>query len=548
MVPADPYGWQSTGCFSQITVLSYAKKTDLPMKPIILLFSGLIALSVSLEAQLDERVPSAPACRLPPAPFEGYLYIPPLVNPAARPMATVNVNFLPAGQTLFGNTCAAWPPSAQAAMSHAANIWGSLINTTSTIAIDACWATGMEAGVLGAAGAASYALLTNTLTMTTSWYPAALTEVLLNQPDRYSTEIQAIFNSERSDWYYGTDGAVPANKVDFVTVALHELGHGMGFAGFESIDNGTGPDECEGLPGEGCYGAQSGGDWYADIYTRQVENGSGAALASIRNPSTMVAGLLTSGTGTSGQLFLASSSVLSGNGGAPARLYTPSSYKPGSTYSHFDLSTFGNELMKPQLSYGQAIHDPGLALNLLEDLGWAIDFSALPVTWVSFEAREAKEAIVLHWETGAEQGNAGFEVQRSRGGISWETLGFVAGKGMGSAYEYQDRWPYAGLNYYRLQQLDFDGASNLSKIEVAYFDGGKSENIGFSPNPVRQTLTIAYAGFSEPTPFAIVDLLGLVRHRGVLRSPAEKISLHNLPAGTYWPKVGEEPPLPLVKL
>ncbi|MCB9298124.1 MAG: hypothetical protein H6559_34125 [Lewinellaceae bacterium] len=81
-----------------------------------------------------------------------------------------------------------------------------------------------------------------------------------------------------------------------------------------------------------------------------------------------------------------------------------------------------------------------MSLNLLEGLGYYVDFSALPVTWVSFEAREGKEGIALHWETGAEENNAGFDVQRSRDGIDWETLGFVEGRGTGAIYEFRDAW------------------------------------------------------------------------------------------------------------
>ena len=521
------------------------------MKPIQLLTIGLLlALSPSLHAQLDEWTPPAPPCRLPPAPFEGYLYVPAPVEPAqlaARQTATINVNFLAAGSMLFGYPCAAWPVDAQAAMSYAATIWGSLISTGSTITIDACWATGMETGVLGAAGATTNFLLTDGITNT--WYPVALSEFLVNNFSLRTVEIRAIFNSERTDWYHGTDGNVAFNKIDFVTVALHELGHGLCFAGFEDIDDGSGVDECEGTADEGCYGAKSsGGAWYPDIYSRQVIDNNGDPLTDTSNPSLTVASLLTSGVGANGELFLGNASVLSTNGGAPARLYTPATYDPGSTYSHFDLSTFGSELMKPQLSYGQAIHDPGLALNLLEGLGWPIDFTALPVTWISFDAREENDGVLLQWETGAEENNAGFEIQRSKDGAHWVSLDFITGRGEAAVYKYLDPSPYKGLNYYRLLQVDFDGHSDLSKMVSVYSHNHRGGSVGFFPNPVQEELTIAYVNFSEPAPFTITNLLGQETYRGVLSSPAEKVDLPPMPSGTYWLKVGQEVALPFVKL
>ena len=518
------------------------------MKPVTLLTAGLLALSFSLYAQLDEWTPPAPPCRLPPAPFDGYLYVPPPVEPAqlaARQTATINVNFLPAGAARFGYTCADWPAEAETAMAYAASIWGSLLSTGSTITIDACWATGMAAGVLGSAGASNYYLLTDGVN--TTWYPAALSELLLNNFSLLSVEIQAIFNSERTDWYFGTDGNLDFNEIDFATVALHELGHGLGFAGFEDIDDGSGAAECEGIVDEGCYGAKSG-IWYPDIYSRQVEDNNGDPLTDISNPSLTVASLLTSGVGANGELFLGNASVLAGNGGNPARLYTPATYAPGSTYSHFDQSTFGSELMKPALNFGQAIHDPGLALNLLQGLGWPIGVTVLPVTWISFDAREKNDGVLLRWETGAEVNNAGFEIQRSKDAVHWVGIDFIPGRGEAAVYEYLDLSSYKGLNYYRLLQVDFDGRSDLSKTVSVYSHNRRGGSVGFFPNPVQEELAIAYVNFSEPTPFTITNLLGQETYRGVLSSPAEKVGLPPMPSGTYWLKVGQEAALPFVKL
>jgi hypothetical protein len=42
-------------------------------------------------------------------------------------------------------------------------------------------------------------------------------------------DINATFSSSHPDWYFGTGDSTPINKIDFVSVVLHELGHGLGF-------------------------------------------------------------------------------------------------------------------------------------------------------------------------------------------------------------------------------------------------------------------------------------------------------------------------------
>ena len=42
------------------------------------------------------------------------------------------------------------------------------------------------------------------------------------------------------NWYFGTDGQTPTTKYDLVTVALHEICHGLGFFDSFSSDGSNG--------------------------------------------------------------------------------------------------------------------------------------------------------------------------------------------------------------------------------------------------------------------------------------------------------------------
>ncbi len=515
------------------------------MKPVIVFCLALTASTSLLFGQLDELKLKHPACELPPAPFQGYLYVPaPEPTPQFRSGATIVVNYLSSG-TLLNQTCTAWPPDAQAAMDYAAGIWAGLLNTNTAITVDACWATSLSGSTLGTAGT-SYRI--SNISGETSWYPMALFEYLNNDPARASVEIQAAFSASRTDWHFELDGQVPSSQIDFVTVALHEIGHGLGFSGFSNIDDGLGEDEnveCDGVNGHGCYGSRASEVWVPDIYSRQVENASQQQLTSITNPSLTVGELL---LGQNDGLYIGSASVSAANGGSSAKVYTPENYASGSSYSHWDPTSFPGELMKPVLNSGQAIHHPGLALNLMEDIGWPVSSGVLPVEWVSFTAEAGDRVVQLQWETAREANNAGFEVQRSRDGRDWESLDFVKAEGEAARYTYIDGYPCLGMNYYRLFQADFDGRGEYSDIEVAYFDLAKEVEIGIAPNPATRALLVGYPGYNNPQPYHIYDALGKACKRGQLNSSRQEITLENLPEGTYWLKVGEEPALPFVKL
>lgn len=106
--------------------------------------------------------------------------------------------------------------------------------------------------------------------------------------------------------------------------------------------------------------------------------------------------------------------------------------------------------------------------------------SSLPVNLVKFNARATGPTIELNWRTASETDNAGFYIERSANGISWQDIGFLAGNGTVSTtqdYHFQDTNPIPGLNYYRLRQMDFDGKTEHSRIQAASFEGQDDELI-----------------------------------------------------------------------
>jgi hypothetical protein len=86
----------------------------------------------------------------------------------------------------------------------------------------------------------------------------------------------------------------------------------------------------------------------------------------------------------------------------------------------------------------------------------------------SFSGYSDESRIILQWNTSAEQGLSGFEVQRSTDGRTFFEIGFLHAQGRGSGYTFIDDSIIAkvsGRNYfYRLKIMDNQGSSQLSEV------------------------------------------------------------------------------------
>jgi hypothetical protein len=119
--------------------------------------------------------------------------------------------------------------------------------------------------------------------------------------------------------------------------------------------------------------------------------------------------------------------------------------------------------------------------------------ATLPVSLVNFTATNINDRQVqLNWATETETNNKTFLVERSTDGVSYTTIGQVAGAINSSTtlhYDWTDESPVKGNNFYRLQQVDLDGNSGYSNINVVSI-GGAVSNLSVYPNPVSNVLTI----------------------------------------------------------
>lgn len=137
----------------------------------------------------------------------------------------------------------------------------------------------------------------------------------------------------------------------------------------------------------------------------------------------------------------------------------------------------------------------------------------LPVEFVNFYGQKNNNTIQLHWETATELGNAGFEIQKSSDGITWKTIDFVKGQGTTAdlqTYQYQDKQPFSGVNYYRLKQMNANGSFDYSKVTAVEYDYSEMPIKAF-PNPSNGLINLQLDNPQrQPMSIKIADYMGRI--------------------------------------
>ncbi len=175
-------------------------------------------------------------------------------------------------------------------------------------------------------------------------------------------EVEIVFNSAvddsfvlgEVDFYYGLDGN-SGGDIDFLSVVLHEMGHGLGFLGL--IDPNTGAKYFD----------------HDDAFILHLDDPNinprliheqtdtqrtraivdDGALVWIGPGVKNVSGDLVEGVRPDGAV----------------EMYAPSFYQSGSSVSHFNTDVFPHQLMEPFATDPPA-HDITMTRALFEDIGW----------------------------------------------------------------------------------------------------------------------------------------------------------------------------------
>ena len=188
----------------------------------------------------------------------------------------------------------------------------------------------------------------------------------------------------------------------------------------------------------------------------------------------------------------------------------------------------------------------GCTLSKLEGSGTQAP-AALPVTFVSFQGGASNNVIKLNWTTASEVNNSHFDIERSVDGINFTSIDKVNGNGtteLVKEYTTLDKSPIAGINYYRLKQVDYDGQSSYSDIISVSYDSDDLFTANIYPNPASSEINIHV---KKETSIVISDINGRIVKKTIVDAINNNISISDLNAGMYMVKIGNQTGTKLVK-
>ncbi|SFB78756.1 hypothetical protein SAMN05421780_101481 [Flexibacter flexilis DSM 6793] len=196
----------------------------------------------------------------------------------------------------------------------------------------------------------------------------------------------------------------------------------------------------------------------------------------------------TSGCGTTDVIFYDFYVMLSDMGvssTAPIRLVGATSVN-GSTVLSAGASDIGGTNDNLMSTFGgSAVSKQDSMFVLLVKAQPVVTFETLPVNLLYFKAQTKSNQTQLLWATASEQNNDYFSIEKSENGKDFTTIGTVQGAGNSQktlSYEYTDRTPLYQKTYYRLKQIDFDGAFKYSPTVAVAADKDIIRNLNVSVN------------------------------------------------------------------
>jgi hypothetical protein len=177
----------------------------------------------------------------------------------------------------------------------------------------------------------------------------------------------------------------------------------------------------------------------------------------------------------------------------------------------FDPFTSGNEQLDLVATATELATAP--ANTTFRGVTMAPGTSVLPVKLTAFNANEKNGSIRLNWSTASETNSSHFDILRSSTANDFVKINAVTANGTTnnvSNYSFVDETPLPGTNYYKLQQVDFNGDSEAFGPVSASIPVQKT-NFNIAKDGANISVNI-YAAKATKGKIEVADVNGKINH------------------------------------
>ena len=270
--------------------------------------------------------------------------------------------------TAGGNNGATLGAQRLIATQFAANIWAGILQSPVEIKLNVrfnplpCTPTGANTGIGG--GGTVLRNFAGALVSDT-WYHRPLADALAGrdltpeEPDDARAAFSSVLGTPAcafpARWYYGLNGVQPAATIELIEVALHEIGHGLGFLNTLNVVTGAN------LAG------------FSNAFERFVEDHATGKLFPIMTDAeradAAVAGADLHFTGPK-TIACGNATLTAGRDPATGHveLFAPIPAIQGNAVGHFSVSLSPDQVMES--NQGTTAARPNVDICVLEDIGW----------------------------------------------------------------------------------------------------------------------------------------------------------------------------------
>ncbi len=204
--------------------------------------------------------------------------------------------------------------------------------------------------------------------------------------------------------------------------------------------------------------------------------------------------------------------------------------KPGWVREWVDLSDYKNSSnlsFRFRMTSDQGVTAEGFYIDDIQ-LVQATSSEILPLYISTFTVSKSDKNVSLEWSGDIKSNFQFFDIERSTDGNNFISIGKVYSRG--NTWNYLDKTPLTGINYYRIKQVATDEADSYTatrNINIA-----NAASISITPNPVQTIMKVNVSAVGSSF-YSIVSASGVKVRSGVLLQGINNINVQTLARGFY---------------